>query len=241
MRGSFARAGGALGAATLLAATAQPAAAATLTAYDTFGSGSLNATSSTLLDTTWGDRVLLAATGKLDTFGFTVFNSGSSAGNLTAINVLLRFFDGPSFNTATGTGNLLGFVDGDVFFGSGLAPGTYSTITVDGNTLSTPISFTTNDIFITQTLLAKAGPANRLGIIVSSAAPIVGTNYDGFFFRSNSSGTGLFQLSGTTSNVLYVLNVTPAPAPLPILGAVAALRCSRRLRKAVRHRQQGEG
>lgn len=238
---SIAQAGFALVIGSLLAHQPQPASAIAVTAYNTIDSGSLSGTSSTELTTTWGDRVLLAATGKLNRFEFTLFNSPSSVGNLNAINILLRFFDGPSFNTSTGTGSLLGFVDGDVIFSSGLTPGTYSRIAVDGNLLSTPIDLTTNDVFITQTILAKAGPASRLGIITSSEAPLVGSNYDGFFFRSNSSGTGLYQLSGTTTNVLYFLSVTPAPSPLPIFGAVAAFRWSRRLRKAERHRPLSQG
>lgn len=237
-------AGSTLMAATLLASLPQAASATAITAYDTVNSGSLVATSSTLLNTTWGDRVVLAATGELDLLEFSLYNSSLSAGPLDAANVLLRFFDGPSFNTSTGTGSLLGFLDGNIIFPAGLAPGTYSRIVVNGGALSTPISFTTNDIFITQTVLAKAGTANRLGIVATHAAPIAGDNYDGFFFRSNSSGTGLFQVSGTTTNVLYFLSVTPpppAPSPLPVFGAVAALRWSRRLRKASRHRELAEG
>ena len=231
-------------AAALLGCLPQAASASIVTAYDTVNSGSISATSSTLLNTVWGDRVLLSTTGVLDKFEFSLYNSGSSTGPLEAVNVLLRFYEGPTFNTSSGTGTLIGWIDGIVSFSTALPPGYFGTITVNAAALPTPINLASNDIFITQTLLANAGSANRLGIVTTSAAPVAGASHDGFFFRSNSNGTGLYQVSSTTTNVLYSLKVSPpakVPSPLPVFGAAAALQWSRKLRRATLIGQQVEG
>jgi len=125
--------------------------------------------SSSDLAAVWGDELFTLGTGLLSTHKFTLFSTGSSAGNLLTATVGVSFFDGP-------TSTFLGGYTTNINFGAGLPPGSYSIITVTG---LDPLLILLNstDLVVTQTVMSKTGPANRLGIaslnpITSGSSPI---------------------------------------------------------------------
>jgi hypothetical protein len=105
--------------------------------------------SSTDLTSVFGDQLATTGTGRLQEFSFTIFNSGTSAGNLTSATALIQFYrasDGSSiggFTVNTGTLNLgLGF---------------FTALNVTGlDALN--INLDTTDIIVTQSLSNIVGP-----------------------------------------------------------------------------------
>ena len=198
--------------------------------------------SSTDLSTTYGDRFNLAQTGVLDELVFRIFNSSSgNTGNLDAVNVLINFYNGNSFNTANGTGTLLGSFAPSVTFSSALQPGFVSTITATGlATLPFPVNLNVADIFVTQKVTSFTGASTRFGtaITTGTGTPSVGANFSAGYFRQNSSGTGIVGASNN-NNISYSISVAaqpPGPAvpvPLPLLGVAAAFRWSRKYKRAI--------
>jgi hypothetical protein len=139
--------------------------------------------SSTDLAADWGDRLLLVGTGVLSEHVFSVFNTGTSAGNLLTAAVAVDFFD-------TGSSAFLGGYTTNVSFGAGLPPGFYSLVTVtalDGLAINIP----NPDIIVVQTLLGTTGPANRLGI-ASLDPPTVGSSPITMYINASTVGPAGF-------------------------------------------------
>jgi hypothetical protein len=147
--------------------------------YDNTASSALFAVSSTDLASIWGDELLTTGSGFLDEHVFTIFNSGSSAGPLLTANVTVQFF-----NAVTSAS--LGAYNTNVNFGTGIPPGFFSLVTVTGLT-PLLIDLNVTDIIVTQTVTAKTGTANRLGI-VSLSPPTVGTSPTSMFISSTTIG-----------------------------------------------------
>jgi|SRR5262245_2958350 len=151
--------------------------------------------SSTDLAADWGDRLLLTGTGLVSSHAFTIFNTGTSAGNLLTAQVGVDFFD-------TASSIFLGGYTTNVNFGAGLPPGFYSIVTVPGlDPLG--INIPNPDIIVIQTVLGKTGAANRLGI--ASLNPIT----------VGSSPITMYIAAATVNGGIpgfYTINNPPIPA-----------------------------
>ena len=179
------------------------------TVYDNTSSSTSLAFSTTDLTMTWGDECVLAGTGILDSFKFSVFNSGSSAGTLTGATFRLTF-------TSLSDSTVLGTYDGSVTFTTALGKGFYSVITSTGLASNNINLSTTGPILVTQQVIAKTGTASRLGVV--SLSPVtVGSSPNYFYEKGASTPAGWYTSASGPVNLLYQVNVNAVPAP----GAVA--------------------
>ena len=185
------------------------------------------AVSSTDLLALWGDRVMTTGTGILDEMDFTIFNSSSSAGTLLTATFGLEYYEGATQNFIDG------FNTASVSFGAGLNPGFFTVITVTGLG-GLNINLNTSDLFVVQTVLAKTGPATRLGI--ASHDPIqVGTSANSMFIAASTIGGGVpgFYTLGNppiNANPGYRINLVPEPGTLSLLACSMIALCIRRRR-----------
>ncbi len=219
---------------TLLAASAVLAAtsASAQVVYDNLSAPSAlsAATSSTDLNTIYGDSMTLTQGGILNGLGFTVFNSstGNTLPVLTAV-IRLSFYNNTTPYT---TGDLqsvlplLGSIDFNVNFGTGLNAGFFTT--VSGTGLATANINLTQNLFITQQVISSTGGSTRLGV-VSFTQDVVGTGSAASWYRQSTApaGEGLFAFAPPSSNNLgYRVEVVPEPATMTLLalGALAARR-----------------
>ena len=177
------------------------------TIYDCTSSAANFGFSSTDLASVFGDELIMAGTGLLSTHKFSIFNGGSSAGNLLTATVAVSFFD-------AATSAPLGGYSTNINFGPGLPPGNFSVITT---TALDPllIILTTNDVIALQTVTAKTGAANRLGI--ASFSPIVvGSSPVAMYINSSTVGPpGFYNITsgGATlpAHPGHFLAVNPPP------------------------------
>jgi hypothetical protein len=178
------------------------------TIYDNTSASALVGISSTDLASQWGDELFTTGTGLLSTHKFTLFNTGSSAGNLLTATVSVSFFNAV-------TSAPLGSYSTNINFGAGLPPGFFSIITV---TALDPllILLNTTDIIAIQRVTAKTGAANRLGV-VSMGPVLVGSSPLDMFISSATIGGGVpgFYLLGAGGNPPadpgHFLAVNPPP------------------------------
>lgn len=189
------------------------------------GSTADRAFSSTDMTAVFGDHLTTAGTGTVDSFGFTLYNSSSSAGALATAQVQIQFYraaDGTSlggFNVNTGTLNL--------------AAGFYTTLNVtDLSALN--IVLDTTDIIVTQTILSRTGTASRLGV-VSTTPTSVGSSVDQLYIDASDVGGGAAGFYNITSGGVpvafhtgYEVNVIPAPGALAMAGLGGLLAARRR-------------
>lgn len=152
------------------------------TVYDNASATATVGISSTDLASQWGDELFTTGTGLLSTHKFTVFNTGSSAGNLVTCTVAISFFDASS-------SALLGSYSTNINFGAGLPPGFFSVITVTGLD-PLLILLNTTDVIALQQVTAKTGAANRLGV-VSMGPILVGSSGVDMFISSATIGGGV--------------------------------------------------
>lgn len=162
--------------------------------------------SSTDLAAIMGDRVTTVGGGLLAQNDFTVYNAGTSAGNLLTASFIISFFDGA---TAAPLGS---YLTAPVSFGTGLAPGFYSIITLTGlETLG--ILLPTTDLLITQQVSAFTGTASRLGI-ASLDPPSIGSSAPSMYISATTVGPpGYYNVGTINANPGYrvnVVNATPA-------------------------------
>lgn len=136
--------------------------------------------SSTSLTSVWGDRVTTVGVGILDEHVFTIFNS--AGGSLLTANVAVNFYDGV-------TSVFLGGYTTSINFGAGLPIGTYSVVTVS-NISPLAININTTDVIVTQTVTAKTGLSNRLGI-ASLDPPTIGSSTNTMYISSATVGGGV--------------------------------------------------
>lgn len=191
---------------------ATPRAGAANDRYKNSAATPIGAFSSTSLTSVWGDRVTTTGTGILDEMDFTIYNSSSSAGTLLTASFGLNIFNGTTlapiggFNTTT------------VSFGAGLGLNAFSVITVTGLS-ALNINLNTTDLILTQTVLAKTGAANRLGIVFMDP-PSVGSSTNTFYANSATVGPAGFYNVGNpaiNANPGYRVNI-PEPGTLALLG-----------------------
>ncbi len=163
--------------------------------------------SSTSLVAQWGDRCTTTGIGMLSEHVFSIFNAGTSAGLLLTANVTVSFFDAV-------TSAPLGAYATSVNFGAGLAAGFFSLVTVTGLD-PLLINLNVTDIIVIQTVTAKTGPANRLGI--ASLNPVtLGSSTTQMYINASTVGPPGFYNIGTAPNFTpahpgYRIGVTMAP------------------------------
>lgn len=156
----------------------------------------------------WGDRVTTTGVGAVDEIDFTVFNSGTSAGNLLTASFAVTFYDGPSFTL------LGGFSTVSVGFGGGLPPGYYTYVSVVG---LSPLAINLNatDAIVVQRVLNATGTADRLGV-VSQDPPTIGSSITAMYINASTVGpAGFYAVPGQNANTSYRVNVIPPPVPAP--------------------------
>jgi len=159
--------------------------------------------SSPELDAQWGDQCLTTGTGLLSEHDFTIYNGGFSAGDLLTANVTVTFYD---FATNT----LIATYSVAVDFGAGLAPGRYSIVTVT-NLDPQLINLGVTNVLVIQTITAKTGAADRLG--VASLNPVtIGSSPDAMYL-STMGPPGMYDI-GPIANPGYRIGVTMAPVPV---------------------------
>ena len=176
-------------------------------AYDNTASAANFGFSSTDLAADWGDRLFLVGTGMLSEHKFTIFNTGTSAGPLLTANVAVDFFDAVS-------SAFLGGYTTNVNFGAGLGLGFYSIVTVPGLD-PLLINISTTDIIVVQSILAKTGAANRLGI-ASLNPPTVGSSVSTMYINATTVGAPGFYNIGNPplpANPGYSLSLVDPPVP----------------------------
>jgi len=181
--------------------------------YSNTGNPANAATSSSNLNTRWGDRLNMTGTGVLQDFSFTLFNStsGGNTGSILTAQVELRFF-------RQSDSSYIGGFSGNVNFGAGLNPGFYSTITFT-DLAGLGINLDTANIFVTQQRLSHTGASTRMG--VASLAPInVGTSPVDFYRDDPSAPPAGFYVfsGGTVPGDLGYRVVVPTPAAASLLG-----------------------
>ena len=173
--------------------------------YDNTSSSTSLAFSSTDLTMTWGDECTLSGTGILDSFKFSVFNSGNSAGTLTGATFRLTF-------TRLSDSAVLGSYDGSVTFTTALGKGFYSVITSTGLASNNINLSTTGPILVTQQVIAKTGSASRLGVV--SLNPVTVGSSPNYFYESGATTTpGWYTSASGPVNLVYQIGVNAVPAP----------------------------
>jgi len=173
----------------------------------------------TNLATIYGDRVATTSKGLLLENDFTIYNSGSSAGALLTATYQISFF-----NAASNT--LIGGFNTNVNFtaGGGLPPGFFAVVTVT-NLGVLGINLNTQDVLVTQQLVAKTGTATVVGI-ASLDPPTIGSSTNTMFISSPSIPAGYYNIGNPplNANPGYRINVNSAtPAGHDSWGQVKAL------------------
>ncbi len=218
-----------------LATVAVASQAQAVIVYDNLTAPSAVAASTSSLDLNqiWGDSVTLTSGGILDSFSFTIFNSTNGGANTNSIltaTVQCLFFDNTVPYT---TGDLqttlpfFGGFNGNVNFGTGLAPGFFSVVTF--NNLAALNITVGQNLFITQQVTASTGGSTRMGVVTFNP-DTVGTGTSGSFYRQTGATEGLvnFGAGTTTNNIGYRVDVVPEPTSMIALAAGAAFIARRR-------------
>lgn len=173
--------------------------------YDNTTSAANFGFSSTDLLATFGDELFTTGAGILSSHKLSLFNAGTSLGPVLTANIGVSFFD------AT-TAAFLGSYNVNVNFGAGLNPGFFSTITV------TPldpllINLNTTHLLVTQTVLAKTGAANNLGI-ASRNPPTIGSSPNYMYISASTVGggvAGFYNIGTSPANPANQIGVSPPP------------------------------
>jgi hypothetical protein len=175
------------------------------TIYDNASASATFGVSSTDLASVWGDELFTTGTGLLSTHKFTLFNSGSSAGPLLTATVNVSFFN------AITSAPLGGYLT-NINFGTGLPAGFFSVVTVTGLD-PLLIILNTTDVVVTQTITARTGAANRLGI-VSMGPQLVGASPTSMYISSATIGGGVpgfYTFVNGPADPGHFLGVNPPP------------------------------
>lgn len=182
-----------------------PVPAINAVAYDNSTSPPNFGVSSTDLLAVWGDQLFTTNTGILSGMVITLFNTGASLGPVLTSSIGVELYDGV-------TATFLGAFTSNVNFGAGLMPGFFSTITIT-NLDPFAINLNVTDIVVLQTVLAKTGTANRLGI--ASLAPItVGSSPNSMYIDALTIGggvAGFYTFANGPANPGYQVSVALPP------------------------------
>lgn len=172
--------------------------------------------SSTALDTIWGDAVTAIDTGTLEQMDVSLFNSSSSGNTLpvNSINLAVQI-------SRAADASVIGGFSGNVNLASPLSPGFFAIITFTNlSALPAPIVLDTTDLLIDQQRLSHTGGSIRMGI--AHLNPIhVGSSPASY--RVNGVTT---TIQGLQANPGYRLQVVPEPASVGLLawGALCFVR-----------------
>jgi hypothetical protein len=199
---------------TLISATMLMAAAvsgrAQLTVYDNLGTTAAGGTSQPNTSTPiFGDSLTLSQGGTLGLFGTSIFNSssGGNTGSILTGSMLVSFYD----NTVPYTGGVLNkpligstTVNWDFTAGGGLAPGFYTTGTIDLSGLGLVLP---QNILVTQKFTQTSGTSTRNGVIIFADSTVVGSSSPTNVYMKYTGNEGLFFFSGTRSQFGYTIQV----------------------------------
>lgn len=172
--------------------------------YDNTSSPAVGAFSSTSLASVWGDELLTTAPGILSQHVLSIYNSSSSVGALLTANIAVDFYDGVS-------AAYLGGYTSSINFGSGLAKGFYTLVTVTGlDALNINLG---TDVIVLQKISSKTGTANRLGFVMMDP-PTVGSSDIDCYLNSSTVGTaGWYTFTGINANIAHQLTIANMPVP----------------------------
>jgi hypothetical protein len=164
----------------------------------------------------FGDSLILSQTGRITTFGATLYNSaaGGNSGTIMAGTMQVKFYDN-SVPYSAGALNLplLGTVNlnWDLTSSGGLAPSFYLAGTFD---LTAANIVLPTQVFVTQKFTQTSGHSTRNGLLFYSD-PIVGSSPTTCYIKSSATAEGLYAVSGGQFG--YSIQVTnsgsAAPAP----------------------------
>ncbi len=171
-----------------------------------------------------GDDLELVSGGVLDTLKFSVYNSSTSAGPLSGMDLTIKFYDLSTDGTnvtMTPAGSLTAT---GVTLASPLAVGYYTTFSLTGLESN---NITLSDwIAATLTITNLQGGASKVGQVMYDP-PTVGASTDNFYL-DNGTNIGWYWFSGSpVANFYWEIGVVPEPASL-LLIAVGALALRRR-------------
>jgi MYXO-CTERM domain-containing protein len=179
----------------------------------------------------FGDALNLTMGGKISIFGLSVYNStsGGNTGSILAGTMTIDIYD----NTAPYAGGplsaepLLGTATGTINFGTGLAPGFYSTVSFDLSSLNINVP---QSIFVTQQFTETSGTSTRNGVILFSN-PAIGSSPPYVYINSSATPEGLYAFANNPNQFGYHVEIATIPEPssfalagLSGLGAAAMLR-----------------
>lgn len=200
------------------------------TAYDNSTTAVAAGFSSTDLASQWGDTLNLGGgwtpyKGVVQDNVMSIFNSGSSAGALLTATI------GVDFYRASNGSFIGGYVSGAVSFGTGLAPGFFTTVSITGIE-GLGIDLDEGSVYMIQRIVTKTGTASRMGVVIAGN-PTVGTSPNTMYISSTTVGApGFYTVSSggvpTSGNPLYKV-VLPAPGAAALLG-LGGLMATRRRR-----------
>ena len=173
--------------------------------YNNTASPPIVAVSSTDLASDWGDRLFMTGGGLLSSHQFTIYNSSLSAGVLLTVNVAIDFYD-------DATATFIGGYSGGINFGAGLPLNSFSVITasgLDGLGIILPAN-----VICIQSVTAKTGPANRLGIVTMDPVT-TGSSPTTMYIASATIGGGVpgFYNLANPANPGYQVGIAQPPVP----------------------------
>ncbi|HQR08178.1 MAG TPA: PEP-CTERM sorting domain-containing protein [Gemmatales bacterium] len=191
--------------------------------YDNLASPSTATAGSSVTDLAaiWGDRVSATQVGWLNQVQCTIFNS--STGNTNPIlttTLIMSLFPAATFD-ATNFANNTPFLsfNVNVNFGTGLAAGFFSVLTIDTSSLN--FFLPTTNIMIAQQLSNITGGSTRAGVAFFSTDN-VGSQYaanDNHYRSSTINASGYYTIGTGNNRIGYSLSVAvPEPATYALMG-----------------------
>lgn len=168
-----------------------------------------------------GDTAQLTGTGTLDTFEYSIYNSG--AGTLTAATATFHFYQDTQIGNRIGT-ELGSFTSSLTFTAT---PGQY----VIGNvanlsTLPSPIVFNTSSLVVTEQITSATG--SSAGVIFN---PIVGVGTDLTPTSHYVDGSFVANANNATTTQMFQIGLVPEPATVSVLTVGAGMLALKRRRR----------
>jgi hypothetical protein len=156
-------------------------------------------------------------------------SSGGNTGSILAGTVTINIYDNTTAYAggALSSDPLLGTATATVNFGSGLAPGFFSTASFDLSALNINVP---QNIFITQQFTETSGTSLRNGVVLFNN-PTIGSSPASVYINSGATPEGLYTFGGGNPNQFgYHVEVVVAPEPstLALAGLAVAVLVFRR-------------